>query len=204
MMIKVSTALSITFCLISFASGSLSFAHSDAQVGTPSDDGVRKDRQTRDPELTDEQKQTAIKELRAKKLGLPISGFSVAAMKGSFDEIHGGSKHNATDMLSARNTPVLAVENGRIANLFTSKRGGLTIYEADPTGKYAYYYAHLEKYADNLNTGDPVKKGQIIGYVGTSGNAPPNTPHLHFSIGLGDALKKWWQTANVDPYEVFK
>ncbi|MBS1953165.1 MAG: M23 family metallopeptidase [Cyanobacteria bacterium SZAS-4] len=112
--------------------------------------------------------------------------------------------HGAADMLAPRNTPVHAVENGRISKLFNSKRGGLTVYEADPSGRFVYYYAHLEKYADNIHDGDAVKKGEVIGYVGTSGNAPPNTPHLHFSIGLGDATKKWWVTSSVDPYEVFK
>ncbi|CAN5586604.1 hypothetical protein BH10CYA1_BH10CYA1_23130 [soil metagenome] len=157
-----------------------------------------------EPPLTAEQSAQAVSELRSKKLGLPIEGFDVAKIQGSFYETHGGVMHGAADMLAPRNTPVHAVENGTIAKLFTSNRGGLTIYEADPSGRFVYYYAHLEKYADTIHDGDAVKKGEIIGYVGTSGNAPPNTPHLHFSVGLGNATKKWWVTSSVDPYEVFK
>lgn len=157
-----------------------------------------------EPPLTAEESAQAVKELRSKKLGLPIEHFDVERIKGSFYETHGGVMHGAADMLAPRNTPVHAVENGTISKLFNSKRGGLTIYQADPTGHFVYYYAHLEKYADNIHDGDAVKKGEVIGYVGTSGNAPPNTPHLHFSVGLGNALKKWWVTSSVDPYEVFK
>ncbi len=157
-----------------------------------------------EPPLTAQQSAQAVKALREKKLELPIQDFDVSRIKGSFSETHGGVMHGAADMLAPRNTPVHAVENGTIAKLFNSKPGGLTVYQADPTGKFVYYYAHLEKYADNIHDGDAVKKGEVIGYVGTSGNAPANTPHLHFSIGIGDALKKWWVTSSVDPYEVFR
>ena len=108
------------------------------------------------------------------------------------------------DLLAPRNTPVHAVENGTIAKLFTSKAGGLTIYQFDPSGHFAYYYAHLERYADGLKDGQPVTQGQIIGYVGTSGNAPPNTPHLHFAVFELNADKHWWQGRAIDPYLVFK
>src|SRR5882757_3705187 len=80
-----------------------------------------------EPALTAEQSAQAVKELRAKKLGLPIQGFDVSRMRGSFYETHGGVMHGAADLLAPRNTPVLAVENGMIAKLFTSKRGGLTV-----------------------------------------------------------------------------
>jgi murein DD-endopeptidase MepM/ murein hydrolase activator NlpD len=156
-----------------------------------------------EPAISAEQRIKAIKELRSKNLALPIAGFNIASVKGSFYETHGGVQHGAADMLAPRNTPVLAVENGTIAKLFNSKRGGLTIYQSDPTGKYIYYYAHLEKYANNLHDGDSIKKSQTIGFVGTSGNAPPNTPHLHFSIGIQDIPKKWWVTSSLDPYEVY-
>ncbi len=156
------------------------------------------------PPLSDVEMQAAIRDLRAKRLTSPIAGFNMAAIKGSFSEIRGDSKHNAADMASPRNTPVLAVDNGVIVKLFSSKAGGLTIYQGEPSNKFVYYYAHLEKYAADLKDGDKVNKGQVIGYVGTSGNAPPNSPHLHFAVGLGDAQRNWWQTADVDPYEVFK
>jgi peptidoglycan LD-endopeptidase LytH len=137
-------------------------------------------------------------------LRLPIDGMNVDAVKGGFVERRGHRPHEAVDILAPRNTPVHAVQNGTIARLFTSKQGGLTIYQFDPSGRLVYYYAHLEHYADNLHEGDPVTQGQVIGYVGTSGNAPPNTPHLHFAVmQLGDD-HRWWKGQAIDPYPLLK
>jgi murein DD-endopeptidase MepM/ murein hydrolase activator NlpD len=135
---------------------------------------------------------------------LPIDGMNLDALKGGFYESRGGRRHEAIDILAPRNTPVRAVENGSIARLFLSKQGGITIYQFDPSARYCYYYAHLERYADNLHDGDAVTKGQVIGYVGTTGNAPPNTPHLHFAVfELGDD-KSWWKGQAIDPYPFLK
>jgi len=139
------------------------------------------------------------------RLRLPLDGANVESFKGGFAERRGGDRpHEAVDMLAPRNTPVHAVENGTIAKLFTSKAGGLTIYQFDPAEHLAYYYAHLERYADGLKDGQAVTQGQIIGYVGTSGNAPPDTPHLHFAVFELNADKRWWQGRAIDPYLVFK
>lgn len=184
--------ISLSLAALATADG----AHATAQLKAVNPSG--------EPPITATQAAKAIIELRAKKLEIPIDGFDISKVKGSFYETHNGVMHGAADMLAPRNTPIHAVENGKIAKLFNSKRGGLTIYQYDPSGKFVYYYAHLEKYAPNIHDGDSVKKGEVIGFVGTSGNAPPNTPHLHFSIGLGDGLKKWWVTSSVDPYEVWK
>ena len=91
-----------------------------------------------------------------------------------------------------------------IARLFYSKAGGITVYQFDPSERYCYYYAHLERYADGLNEGDRVKKGQVLGYVGTSGNAPKNTPHLHFAIFRLTAEKHWWEGTPIDPYDILR
>ena len=107
-------------------------------------------------------------------------------------------------MLAPRNTPVLAVEDGKIARLFLSAAGGITIYQFDPTSTYCYYYAHLERYANGLEEGDTVKRGEVLGYVGTTGNAPRDTPHLHFAIFKLGEEKKWWQGTPIDPYSVLK
>jgi murein DD-endopeptidase MepM/ murein hydrolase activator NlpD len=139
------------------------------------------------------------------RLRVPIDGADVESLKGGFAETRGGDRpHEAVDMLAPRNTPIHAVERGRIAKLFTSKAGGLTIYQFDPTERWCYYYAHLERYADGLKEGLVVAQGDVIGYVGTSGNAPPNTPHLHFAVFELNADKHWWQGKPVDPYRVFK
>ena len=135
---------------------------------------------------------------------IPVDGVRAEDLRDTFDEGRAGHTHEAIDILAPRNTPVRAVENGSIARLFLSKQGGITIYQFDPSARYCYYYAHLERYADNLHDGDAVTKGQVIGYVGTTGNAPPNTPHLHFAVFELNADKRWWQGKALDPYEVFK
>jgi hypothetical protein len=74
----------------------------------------------------------------------------------------------------------------------------------DTPERYAFYYAHLEGYADGLAEGQQVKRGEVIGYVGTSGNAPPHAPHLHFAIFRLNASKQWWVGTPIDPYPVLK
>jgi murein DD-endopeptidase MepM/ murein hydrolase activator NlpD len=139
------------------------------------------------------------------RLRMPLDGEDVESLKGGFAETRGGNRpHEAVDMLAPRNTPVHAVDGGSIAKLFTSKAGGLTIYQFDRGGRLCYYYAHLERYADGLKDGQMVSQGDIIGYVGTTGNAPPNTPHLHFAVFELNADRHWWQGRAIDPYRVFK
>jgi peptidoglycan LD-endopeptidase LytH len=138
-------------------------------------------------------------------LRVPLDGVDLETFKGGFAERRDGDRpHEAVDMLAPRNTPVHAVENGTIAKLFNSKAGGLTIYQFDPTGRLCYYYAHLERYAEGLHDGQTVTQGEVIGYVGTSGNAPANTPHLHFAVFELNGDRKWWQGRAIDPYLVFK
>src|SRR5262245_41559293 len=114
-------------------------------------------------------------------LRLPIDGMSVKDLEGQFAEKRGSRAHEAVDILAPRYTPVHAVADGTIAKLFLSRQGGNTVYQFDDTHTLCYYYAHLERYAEGLRDGAAVKRGDVLGYVGTSGNAPPNTPHLHFA-----------------------
>ena len=144
-------------------------------------------------------------ELRQRHLTLPVQGLEAGDLRDTFDEMRGGSRrHEALDILAPRNAPVLAVEDGTVAKLFLSDAGGMTIYQFDPTENYAYYYAHLERYADGLKDGDRVRRGQVIGYVGTSGNAPRDTPHLHFAIFRLTDAKRWWQGTAIDPHPILK
>ena len=108
------------------------------------------------------------------------------------------------DILAPRGTPVVAAVGGRIAKLFTSAAGGLTIYQFDEAEQFCYYYAHLDSYAPDLNEGQIVQRGQVIGYVGTTGNAPPDTPHLHFAIYRLGAEKRWWDGTPIDPIDVLR
>jgi peptidoglycan LD-endopeptidase LytH len=144
-------------------------------------------------------------ELTKRDFALPVEGVKPEQLVRSFDDRRSGSRpHEAIDILAPRNTPVKAIEDGAIARLFESKAGGITIYQFDPTEQYCYYYAHLERYAEGLREGDKVRKGQVIGYVGTSGNAPKNTPHLHFAIFRLTAEKHWWEGTPIDPFDVLR
>jgi len=148
---------------------------------------------------------TAIDDLRNRQLTLPVQGIKREELRDTFNETRGSSRrHEALDVLASRNTPVLAVEDGTIARLFLSDAGGITIYQFDPTEAFCYYYAHLERYAEGVKEGAPIKRGQVIGYVGTTGNAPRNTPHLHFAIFKLTDEKRWWQGTPIDPYSVLK
>lgn len=144
-------------------------------------------------------------DLARRDLEMPVEGVRPDQLVRSFEDRRSGEReHQALDILAPRNTPVKAVEDGKIARLFESKAGGTTIYQFDPSERYCYYYAHLERYADGLREGDTVKKGQVIGYVGTSGNAPKNTPHLHFAIFKLTSDKHWWEGTPIDPYDILR
>jgi murein DD-endopeptidase MepM/ murein hydrolase activator NlpD len=132
---------------------------------------------------------------------VPVAGVTADELRDQFDEPRGGGRrHGAIDILAKRNTPVMAAADGVVDKLFTSKSGGLTIYERDPSGVYQLYYAHLESYAPGLDEGDAVRQGQVIGYVGTSGNAPKDVPHLHFAIFRMGPQRKWWEGDAVNPF----
>jgi murein DD-endopeptidase MepM/ murein hydrolase activator NlpD len=144
-----------------------------------------------------------IKDLRARQLMMPVRGIEAKALHSSFAEKRGSDRvHEAIDILAARHTPVIAVEDGKIARLFASQAGGTTIYQFDPTSTYVYYYAHLQRYAPGLEEGQSVRRGDVIGYVGTSGNAPEDTPHLHFAIFRMTEKKQWWQGTPIDPFDI--
>jgi murein DD-endopeptidase MepM/ murein hydrolase activator NlpD len=135
-------------------------------------------------------------------LGSPIVGLQASSIQDTFDQARDGGdrRHEASDILAPRGTPVVAVDTGVIAKLFTSKPGGLTVYQFDPAQNYAYYYAHLDRYAEGLTEGKLLKKGDLVGYVGATGNADPKTPHLHFAIFQLGPEKHWWQGQPINPY----
>ncbi len=143
-------------------------------------------------------------ELEDRNLLIPVDGVAPDALTRQFSDPRSGHRHEAIDILAPRNTPVRAVEDGTIARLFYSKAGGVTVYQFDPSSKFCYYYAHLERYAPNLREGQPVKRGDLLGYVGTSGNAPNDTPHLHFAIFRLNEDKRWWEGTPIDPYDVLR
>lgn len=132
---------------------------------------------------------------------IPVSGISAEQLDDSFADGRGGTRvHEAIDIMAPAGTPVVAAADGRIVKLFTSVPGGLTIYQFDPGETLAYYYAHLQGYADGLVEGQEVRRGDVIGYVGSTGNADPSAPHLHFAIFMLGPEKNWWQGTAVNPY----
>jgi murein DD-endopeptidase MepM/ murein hydrolase activator NlpD len=130
----------------------------------------------------------------------PIRGLALADLRDMFAEVHNGHAHEAIDIMEPKGTPVRAVVSGTIRKLFLSKPGGNTIYQFDEMGAYCYYYAHLDGYAEGLHEGMPVASGDVIGFVGSTGNADPSAPHLHFAIFELGPEKQWWKGKAVDPY----
>ncbi len=144
------------------------------------------------------------RELADRDLEIPVAGVKPDQLVRSFSDARGERRHEALDILAPEGTPVRAAEDGTIARLFLSKSGGITIYQFDPGERYCYYYAHLQRYASGLREGQRVRKGDVLAYVGTTGNAPKNTPHLHFAIFRLTADKHWWEGTPVDPYDVLR
>lgn len=135
---------------------------------------------------------------------IPVEGATPESLIDTFTEARGGGSrpHDAIDIMAPAGTPVRAVDDGRVAKLFLSDAGGITIYQFDAGERYAYYYAHLERYAEGLEEGDTVKRGEVIGYVGYTGNANPAAPHLHFAIMALGPDKRWWQGTAINPYPI--
>ena len=137
------------------------------------------------------------------ELIVPVRGIQLAQLDNTFDDARGqGRVHEAIDIMAPRGTPVLAATDGKVEKLFTSVPGGLTIYQFDPDGRHAYYYAHLDRYAVGLAEGKVLKRGEVIGYVGSTGNASEDAPHLHFAIFVLGTEKRWWEGTAINPYPV--
>jgi murein DD-endopeptidase MepM/ murein hydrolase activator NlpD len=132
---------------------------------------------------------------------MPLTGVRAEDLVDTFHEPRGGGTrvHEALDILAPRGTPVLSATAGRVLRLHTSQAGGLMVYAADSTERFVLMYAHLDRYAEGLRDGLPLRRGQVLGYVGTTGNAPPNTPHLHFAIAYPRDVSLWWTGTPVDP-----
>lgn len=148
----------------------------------------------------------ALRELRARRLQFPVEGIGREALVDSFLEARGAGsrRHHAVDILAPRRTPVRAVEAGTVARLLTGGAGGISLYQFDPGRRYCYYYAHLDGYAPGLREGSPVQRGQVLGYVGSTGNAPRTAPHLHFAIFRVDLSEQWWGGRALNPYPVLR
>jgi murein DD-endopeptidase MepM/ murein hydrolase activator NlpD len=135
------------------------------------------------------------------KLLIPVEGIKLAQLSDNFDQPRGKERHHeALDIMAPKGSKVIAAADGKVVKLFNSKPGGLTVYQFDPTEKYAYYYAHLDRYADGVKEGTVLKRGDLVGYVGTTGNANADAPHLHFAVVELTPKKEWWKGTAVNPY----
>ncbi|HEX8842831.1 MAG TPA: M23 family metallopeptidase [Sphingomicrobium sp.] len=134
-------------------------------------------------------------------LAIPVVGIKPDQLVDTFDAARSqGRRHDAIDIMSAEGTPVIAAADGTIEKLFTSVRGGLTIYERSNDQRWIYYYAHLAAYAPGLAEGQRVKQGQIIARVGHTGDASAAGPHLHFAINQMAPGERWWNGTPINPY----
>jgi murein DD-endopeptidase MepM/ murein hydrolase activator NlpD len=129
---------------------------------------------------------------------VPVAGISRDQLRDNFLDQRSGHIHEALDIMAPRGAEVLAAVDGTVRKLFTSRQGGLTIYQFDESETRSYYYAHLDRYADGVREGVHVKRGDVIGYVGSTGNA--STPHLHFGIAALPPGKEWWKGDPINPY----
>ena len=141
---------------------------------------------------------------RPSELLFPVPAVSPATMADSFLDRRGARVHHAVDILAPRHADVVAVADGTVARIMTSTAGGLSVYQRSADHKFIYYYAHLQAYAPGLVEGTSVQRGQVLGFVGTTGNAPPNTPHLHFAIARVETKDRWWGGAPIDPYPIWR
>ena len=143
--------------------------------------------------------------LRSHNLLIPVQGVTADKLVDSFDDLRGGTRHHeALDIMSPRGTPVLSADAGQVLKLHNSVAGGLSIYVADTSQRYIMLYAHLDRYRPGLAAGLPVKKGELLGYVGFTGNANPAAPHLHFAIARSDNMKDWWKGTPLNPFLVWR
>lgn len=133
-------------------------------------------------------------------LAMPVDGVSVDELHHAFTEARGERVHQALDILAPRGTPVRSAADGRLLKLFDSRVGGLMVYASDPSDRFILLYGHLDGYAPGLREGAPLRRGQLLGYVGTTGNAAEETPHLHFGIQRATDVARWWRGTPVDPY----
>jgi len=136
---------------------------------------------------------------------IPVAGVQPDQLLDTFDDARSeGRVHDAIDIIAPANTPVLAASDGKILKLFQSDRGGTTIYQLSRDEKMIFYYAHLASYANNLSEGSFVRQGDVIAYVGDTGNAGAGNYHLHFSIALVADPKRYWEGTNINPYPMLR
>ncbi|HEY0413450.1 MAG TPA: M23 family metallopeptidase, partial [Allosphingosinicella sp.] len=135
-------------------------------------------------------------------LAIPVLGIKADQLTDTFTEARsGGRVHDAIDIMAPHGTPVVAAAPGTLEKLFFSRGGGgITAYVRSPDGQWLFYYAHLQDYASGLHEGQAMKQGDPIGRVGSTGNANPAGPHLHFAVYKMAPGQKWYEGEAINPY----
>ena len=173
----------------------------DTPVERPGDDG----RPTAIGTTGAAANEAAVDTLRAREPVIPVAGIRPQDLRDTFSDMRGSQRaHEAIDIMAPRRTSVVAAQDGRIVKLFTSQAGGLTIYQFDPSETFSYYYAHLDGYAPGLHEGQTVQRGELLAYVGSTGNASAAAPHLHFAIFRLTPERQWWKGEPINPYPVLR
>jgi peptidoglycan LD-endopeptidase LytH len=145
------------------------------------------------------------RELESRELVIPVQGVRADDLVDTYNQARSeGRTHNAIDIMAPLGTPVLAAAGGTVLKLFESERGGTTVYVLDPDGRTVYYYAHLAGYAPGIAEGKPVHRGELLGYVGDTGNAGAGNTHLHFEITIVDDPRRFWSGVPVNPYPILR
>ncbi len=141
---------------------------------------------------------------RARQLMVPVAGVAPAQVPDTFRAPRGGARiHGAVDIPAPRGTPVLSADDGRVLRLHRNRKGGLTIYATDPSEHLIYYYAHLDAYRRGLTSGARLVRGEVIGFVGTTGDAQRRQPHLHFQVLVRSKDGRSWNGHAIDPRPFF-
>ena len=141
--------------------------------------------------------------LAVKGLIIPVEGVDPSRVRDSYTASRGGRTHDAVDIMAPRGTPVVAADGGTILKLRQNDAGGITIYQLDASERFVYYYAHLERYQDGLTEGLTIRQGDVLGFVGTTGNAPKDTPHLHFQVMVYRGRGQYWGGDPINPHPYF-
>lgn len=141
--------------------------------------------------------------LVARHIMIPVAGADPGKLEDSFKDPRDGDRvHRAIDIMAPRGTPILSADDGKILRMTTSTLGGISMYAVDPSSRLVYYYAHMDRYNDGMSPGRNIMKGDTLGFVGTTGNAPKNLPHLHFQVMKWPSDGKYWNGEPIDPFEV--
>jgi murein DD-endopeptidase MepM/ murein hydrolase activator NlpD len=141
--------------------------------------------------------------LRARHLVIPVAGADMSKVDDTFlDGRDDHRVHRAIDILAPRNTPILSADDGKILRMSTNALGGISMYTVDPLNRIVYYYAHMDHYNNAMSPGRTIVRGDTLGFVGTTGNAPKDTPHLHFQIMHWPADGKYWNGEPINPFDL--